>query len=70
MDNWARLNLALRILAVEGAKNDFETNKSDHHHFFVEGGNKVFEIVGDGPVPGGSATALNGVVGYVSYASL
>ena len=39
----------LRILAVEGAKTYFDTNTSDHHHFFVEGENKVFDIV-SGPV--------------------
>ena len=39
----------LRILAVEGAKTYFDTNTSDHHHFFVEGENKVFDIM-SGPV--------------------
>ena len=39
----------LRILAVEGAKTYFDTNTSDHHHFFVEGENKVFDISA-GPV--------------------
>src|SRR5689334_12134764 len=39
----------LRILAVEGAKTYFDTNTSDHHHFFIEGENKVFDI-GSGPV--------------------
>lgn len=39
----------LRILAIEGAKTYFDTNTSDHHHFFVEGENKVFDIV-SGPV--------------------
>src|SRR5262245_28888369 len=34
----------LRILAVEGAKTYFDTNTSDHHHFFVEGENKVYDI--------------------------
>jgi Fur family transcriptional regulator, iron response regulator len=27
----------LRILAVEGARTYFDTNTSDHHHFFIEG---------------------------------
>ena len=27
----------LRILAVEGSKTYFDTNTSDHHHFFIEG---------------------------------
>ena len=39
----------LRILAVEGAKTYFDTNTSDHHHFFIEGENKVFDIA-PGPV--------------------
>lgn len=34
----------LRILAVEGAKTYFDTNTSDHHHFFIEGENTVFDI--------------------------
>ncbi|MHA6644200.1 iron response transcriptional regulator IrrA [Mesorhizobium sp. A623] len=36
----------LRILAVEGAKTYFDTNTSDHHHFYVEGENRVFDIDG------------------------
>lgn len=39
----------LRILAVEGAKTYFDTNTSDHHHFYVEGENRIFDISG-GPV--------------------
>ena len=39
----------LRILAVEGAKTYFDTNTSDHHHFYVEGENKVLDIM-SGPV--------------------
>lgn len=39
----------LRILAIEGAKTYFDTNTSDHHHFFVEGENRVMDIV-DAPV--------------------
>jgi Fur family iron response transcriptional regulator len=39
----------LRILAIEGSKTYFDTNTSDHHHFFIEGENKVFDIA-DGPV--------------------
>jgi Fur family iron response transcriptional regulator len=34
----------LRILAVEGARTYFDTNTSDHYHYFVEGENKVFDI--------------------------
>ena len=39
----------LREVAVEGAKTYFDTNTSDHHHFFIEGENKVFDIA-PGPV--------------------
>lgn len=34
----------LRILAVEGSRTYFDTNISDHHHFFVEGENRVMDI--------------------------
>jgi len=39
----------LRILAIEGSKTYFDTNISDHHHFFIEGENSVFDIA-DAPV--------------------
>ncbi|TCT44501.1 iron response transcriptional regulator IrrA [Martelella mediterranea] len=34
----------IRVLAVEGAKTYFDTNTSDHHHFFVEGENEVIDM--------------------------
>lgn len=34
----------LRILAVEGARTYFDTNTSDHHHFFVEDENRLVDI--------------------------
>lgn len=34
----------LRILGVEGAKTYFDTNTSDHHHFFIEGENRVLDV--------------------------
>lgn len=34
----------IRVLAVEGARTYFDTNISDHHHFFVEGRNEVLDI--------------------------
>ncbi|MGD9477890.1 UNVERIFIED_ORG: transcriptional repressor [Roseateles sp. XES5] len=34
----------IRVLAVESAKTYFDTNISDHHHFFVEGENHVLDI--------------------------
>ena len=39
----------LRILSIEGVKTYFDTNTSDHHHFFVEGENRVLDIL-PGPV--------------------
>lgn len=41
----------LRILSVEGSKTYFDTNTSDHHHFFVEGENRLLDIdIQQGPV--------------------
>lgn len=37
----------LRILALEGSKTYFDTNTSDHHHFFIEGENRIFDVEGD-----------------------
>lgn len=34
----------LRIIAVEGSKTYFDTNISDHHHFFLERENIVFDV--------------------------
>lgn len=34
----------IRVLAVESSKTYFDTNVSDHHHFFVEGENLVLDI--------------------------
>ena len=36
----------LRILAVEGSKTYFDTNTSDHHHFFFEDSNHLQDIDG------------------------
>lgn len=47
----------LRVLAVEGSRTYFDTNISDHHHFFVEGENEVLDIplssieIGNLPAP-------------------
>lgn len=38
----------LREVAVDGTKTYFDTNVSDHHHFFIEGENKVIDIPGEG----------------------
>lgn len=34
----------IRVLAVESSKTYFDTNISDHHHFFVEGRNEVLDL--------------------------
>jgi Fur family iron response transcriptional regulator len=36
----------LREVAVDGAKTYFDTNTGNHHHFFVEGENALFDIEG------------------------
>jgi Fur family iron response transcriptional regulator len=45
----------LREVAVDGSKTYFDTNISDHHHFFVEDDNEVLDIpdgqIGVGRVP-------------------
>jgi Fur family iron response transcriptional regulator len=37
----------LRELAVDGARTYFDTNMSDHHHFFVEGEETVLDVPSD-----------------------
>ncbi|OLP59100.1 transcriptional repressor [Xaviernesmea oryzae] len=34
----------IRVLSVESSRTYFDTNVSDHHHFFVEGHNEVLDI--------------------------
>ena len=47
----------LRQLAVDGAKAYFDTNTTDHHHFFIEGDESLMDVpdaaisVGDLPEP-------------------
>lgn len=47
----------LRVLSVETSKTYFDTNVSDHHHFFIEGDSEILDIpvgnvsVGDLPEP-------------------
>jgi Fur family iron response transcriptional regulator len=36
----------LRQVAVDGSKTYFDTNASEHHHFFVEGENALVDIPG------------------------
>lgn len=39
----------LRTIAIEGARTYFDTNTSDHHHYFIEEENRLVDIL-DGPV--------------------
>ena len=47
----------LRQVAVDGSKTYFDTNVSEHHHFFIEGENDLVDILpsevvlGSTPVP-------------------
>ncbi len=46
----------LRQVAIDGARTYFDTNVSDHHHFFVEGENRLIDVespitIGDIPEP-------------------
>lgn len=34
----------LRELAVDGAKTYFDTNPSDHHHFYIEGEDRMIDV--------------------------
>ena len=34
----------LREVAIEGSKTYFDTNTSSHHHFYVEGEHRLFDI--------------------------
>lgn len=36
----------LREIAVDGGRTYFDTNISDHHHFFVEGQNRLIDMDG------------------------
>ncbi len=36
----------IREVAVEGSKTYFDTNAANHHHFFIEGENRLIDIEG------------------------
>jgi Fur family iron response transcriptional regulator len=40
----------LRQLAVDGSKSYFDTNTTEHHHFFVEGEEELIDVSVDIPV--------------------
>jgi Fur family iron response transcriptional regulator len=37
----------LRAVAIDGSPTYFDTNASNHHHFFVEGEGQLIDLVGD-----------------------
>ena len=50
----------LRQVAVDGSKAYFDTNVSDHHHFFVEGDNELLDIPGAEVIVGKTPEAPEG----------
>src|SRR5499433_1575558 len=50
----------LRQVAVDGSKTYFDTNVSDHHHFFVEGENALVDIPNADVIVGSMPTAPEG----------
>jgi Fur family iron response transcriptional regulator len=50
----------LRQVAVDGSKTYFDTNVSDHHHFFVEGENELVDIPSAEVVVGNTPNAPEG----------
>ncbi|MBB4076008.1 Fur family iron response transcriptional regulator [Bartonella fuyuanensis] len=54
----------LRIIAVEGSKTWFDTNTSDHYHFYIEGKNRILDIpcnLKDSPIIGNLPTPPEGM---------
>ncbi|MEJ8572744.1 iron response transcriptional regulator IrrA [Microbaculum marinum] len=51
----------LREVAVDGAKSYFDTNTSDHHHFYVEDENRLIDIEGGSITVGGLPRAPEGM---------
>jgi Fur family transcriptional regulator, iron response regulator len=59
----------LREVAIDATRTYFDTNVSDHHHFFVEGEGRLIDMKGDlhidrlpSPPPGMQITAVDIVV--------
>jgi Fur family iron response transcriptional regulator len=50
----------LRQVAVDGSKTYFDTNVSDHHHFFVEGENELVDIPSTDVIVGNTPDAPEG----------
>ena len=59
----------LRQVAIDGARTYFDTNISDHHHFFVEGENRLIDVESPididnipAPPPGMEVTSVEVIV--------
>jgi Fur family iron response transcriptional regulator len=50
----------LRQVAVDGSKTYFDTNTTEHHHFFVEGDNALVDIPGAADIVGKMPAAPDG----------
>ncbi|HYE00218.1 MAG TPA: Fur family transcriptional regulator [Alphaproteobacteria bacterium] len=50
----------LREVVVEAGRSYFDTNTSDHHHFFFEGSGQLMDIPGNGVVVAGLPTPPDG----------
>jgi Fur family transcriptional regulator, iron response regulator len=50
----------LRQVAVDGSKSYFDTNATEHHHFFVEGESHLFDIPGADVIVGKAPAAPAG----------
>ena len=50
----------LRQVAVDGSKTYFDTNVSEHHHFFIEGDNALVDIPNVEPIVGKPPVAPEG----------
>jgi Fur family iron response transcriptional regulator len=51
----------LKQVAVDGSRTYFDTNTSEHHHFFVEGEERVMDIPGSSIDVGGLPAAPEGM---------
>ena len=50
----------LRQVAVDGSKTYFDTNVTEHHHFFIEGDNALVDIPGADVIVGKTPTPPEG----------
>lgn len=56
----------LRVLSIEGTKTYFDTNISDHHHFFLEDSMEVIDVPDSGVTVSGLPVPPDGMeIGHV-----